>query len=229
MIPNLTIPTLNQYESLQSLVRCIDYPVGHLLIIDNGGELESVGIPDCVEQCTILNMPSNLGVAASWNLAIKSFPHDPVVYVASDDVMFQPGSLEIWANESAEDRIVVSHQYPFFQIFSVGEEVIKEVGLFDEGLYPANFEDDDYRWRTELKGFDVIEAKIPLLHKKHATIRSSDYFVRRNVVTFRANEKYLAAKKERGDVSSGEWSLKIRRENSWDGEIDNTYKGEPRG
>ena len=70
MILNLTIPTLNQYESLQSLVRCIDYPVGHLLIIDNGGELEGVGIPDCVEQCTILNMPSNLGVAASWNLAI---------------------------------------------------------------------------------------------------------------------------------------------------------------
>ena len=71
MIPNLIVPTLNQYEKLQRMVSGIDYPVEHLLIIDNGGRLNDVFIPSLVQKLTILNMPSNLGVSTSWNLGIK--------------------------------------------------------------------------------------------------------------------------------------------------------------
>jgi len=77
MLDNLIIPTLNRYDLLDKLLESIDYPVAHLLIIDNGGQysLAVDDIPELVEQVTVLNMPSNLGVASSWNLGIKSFPH----------------------------------------------------------------------------------------------------------------------------------------------------------
>jgi len=35
---------------------------------------------------TWLHMPSNLGVADSWNLGIKSFPHDDRWFFASNDM-----------------------------------------------------------------------------------------------------------------------------------------------
>jgi len=36
MIPNLIIPVLNRYDLLDRMLASIDYPVAHLLIIDNG-------------------------------------------------------------------------------------------------------------------------------------------------------------------------------------------------
>jgi hypothetical protein len=79
MIPNLIVPVLNRYDLLDRMIASIDYPVGHLLIVDNGAswvmEDMQIHVPDCVEMTTYLPMPANLGVAASWNLGIKSFPY----------------------------------------------------------------------------------------------------------------------------------------------------------
>ncbi len=36
MIENLIVPVLNRYDLLDRMVGSIDYPVEHLLIIDNG-------------------------------------------------------------------------------------------------------------------------------------------------------------------------------------------------
>jgi hypothetical protein len=36
MIPNLIIPVLNRYDLLERMLQSIDYPIAHLLIIDNG-------------------------------------------------------------------------------------------------------------------------------------------------------------------------------------------------
>ncbi len=36
MIPNLIVPVLNRYDLLQRFLDSLDYPIGHLLIIDNG-------------------------------------------------------------------------------------------------------------------------------------------------------------------------------------------------
>ncbi len=38
MVPVIVIPVLNRYDLLERCLESIDYPVGTLLIIDNGGK-----------------------------------------------------------------------------------------------------------------------------------------------------------------------------------------------
>ena len=215
MIPNLIVPTLNRYDLLQKMLDSIDYPVKHLLVIDNGGKLKGYDVPLCVEEITTLYMPANLGVASSWNLGIKCFPFDDMWFIVSDDVEFQPGALEAWHLDSSPDRVVVSDEWPFFQVMSIGENVIERVGLFDEALHPANFEDDDFEWRCGMAGFPVERRGIGLTHVKQGTVFHADY-ARKNQKTYALNEIYYSYKRSQNDVSAGEWSLGRRRENSWD-------------
>jgi GT2 family glycosyltransferase len=160
-------------------------------------------------------MPANLGVSSSWNLGVKSFPFDEMWFIVSDDVEFDPGALEAWYLDSSPDRVVVSDQWPYFQVMSIGENVIDRVGLFDEALHPANFEDDDFEWRCREAGFKVERRGIGLKHVKQGTVHHDSYRSK-NDKTYSLNEIYYAYKRSQNDLSAGEWSLERRRENSWD-------------
>ena len=87
MVPVIVIPVLNRYDLLERCIRTIDYAVEHLIIIDNGGMIEK----DClslpknsnIENRYVLDMPSNLGVATSWNLGIKMTPSHRVGFFST--------------------------------------------------------------------------------------------------------------------------------------------------
>ena len=152
MLDNLIVPVLNRYDLLQRMLSSLDYPVEHLLIIDNGAsaveQAFELDVPDCVEHTTYLPMPANLGVAASWNLGIKSFPYAERWFIVSNDVCFEPGALERLC-EARRDEITLSSMFPFWQAFALGYEAVRRVGLFDEGFFPAYFEDTDYQRSEE--------------------------------------------------------------------------------
>jgi GT2 family glycosyltransferase len=215
MLPNLIVPTLNRYDLLQRLVDSFDYPIKHLLVIDNGGSLEGLVVPDVVQQVTVLNMPSNLGVSSSWNLGIKSFPFDDRWFIASDDTVFGRGALEDWHNASHPHRLITSDVDPFWQFFVIGEELVGNVGLFDEAIHPGNFEDDEYEWRCEMLGYPVDRADIEHLHVGQGTVFHPD-FAQKNQNTYVLNESYFNMKKREQDLSDGAWMLARRRLNSWD-------------
>ena len=215
MLPNLIVPTLNRYDLLQQMVHTIDYPVKHLLVIDNGGQLHNLNVSHYVEKLTILNMPSNLGVSSSWNLGIKSFPFDDRWFICSDDVRFMPGSLQLWYKCSGPDVLVTSDEDPYWQFFSIGEEYVGIVGLFDEAIHPANFEDDEYEYRCEMLGFEVTRCDIPHDHYRQGTVFHPDYSGKNNK-TYTLNESYFNDKKRNRYVHDGYWSLGRRRLNSWD-------------
>ena len=215
MISNMIVPTLNQYYGLQRMLDSIDYPVNHLLVIDNGGLLGEILVPTCVQKVTVLHMPSNLGVAGSWNLGIKSFPHDDRWFIASDDIVFAPGTLEDLWGWSHPHRLILSDESPHWQFFIIGEEVVGNVGLFDEAIYPANFEDDEYQWRMEELGFELEYVQADHEHYRHSTVFSPEY-ARKNQKTYTLNESYFLDKKRRRDYSDGNWLLARRRLNSWD-------------
>lgn len=215
MISNLTIPTLSRYDLLLGCLGSIDFPVAHLLIVDNGGGLELSADLPTVEKVTVLRMPANFGVAGSWNLAVKCFPFEPVWFICSDDVVFAPGALEVWWKKSGPDRFVSSDEWPFYQFFSIGEDVVDTVGLWDEAIFPANFEDDDMEWRAGLAGFPVKRATIPHSHTKQGTVFQAG-FAQQNARTYPHNETYFRAKVEAGDTSAGQWSLSRRRTLHWE-------------
>ena len=216
MLSNLIVPVLNRYDLLNRMLGTIDYPVKRLVIIDNGGRFEQLfdkPTLDLVEQTFVLTLPSNLGVAGSWNLGIKLLPHDQTWTITSNDVYFQPGDLEILSQASG-DRLSLSEGFPHYHTFAVGEAVVGAVGLFDERLTPAYFEDNDYERRVRAAGFEVDYLPVRCGHDNSSTLKSSEQFQRRNAETFESNRAFYEAKVASDDMSWG-WDLARRRAGEW--------------
>jgi GT2 family glycosyltransferase len=221
MLPNLTVPVLNRYDLLQRMLSSIDYPVKHLLVIDNGASMVmedmEVDVPDCVEFTTYLPMPANLGVAASWNLGIKSFPYDDRWFFASNDVVFKPGALERLC-EASTDEITLSKMFPHWHAFSVGYEAVRRLGLFDEAFFPAYFEDNDYNTRANRFGVSIRKLDIPADHDNSSTLKSDPVFQALNGDTFARNQAYYQAKIKHQNFGPGGWDVERRRLNGWEGD-----------
>jgi GT2 family glycosyltransferase len=204
----LIVPVLNRYDLLQRMVESIDYPLD-LLIIDNGDALENLEYPNFVN-LRVLSMPTNQGVAGSWNLGIKLLPFEPVWFFGSADTVYHPGSLKKLA-ESKPDRITLNNQFPYWQTFAIGEEVIRRIGLFDENLFPIYFEDNDFMRRAEQAGIAMDYIVCPVDHDNSSTINSDSDYQRENSRTFIDNQNYYNAKTE----GRWDWSLDRRRNNYW--------------
>ena len=98
MVPVVVIPVLNRYDLLERCIDSLDFPVDKIIIIDNGGKIEQ----DCLVmprhsrhgKTYIMDMPSNLGVATSWNLGIKMTPFAAGWILMNSDAWFMPDKLE---------------------------------------------------------------------------------------------------------------------------------------
>lgn len=215
MLPNLIVPVLNRYDLLDRMLASVDYPVYELLVIDNGGELDGIKDNENFINVNILNMPSNLGVAASWNLGIKLLPHHDRWFFASNDMFYMPGALEKLSEARRQD-ITLSDMFPFWHTFALGEEVVRRVGLFDEALYPAYFEDNDYERRAKHLGVDIRSVSIPTGHDNSSTIGADRGLREKNAVSYQNNAIYYSNKMAQQNYCQGAWSLKRRRDNAWD-------------
>lgn len=215
MIPAFIVPVLNRYDLLERCLDSIDYPVENLLVIDNNSESSWAYEPNKhVSKFWHLKMPSNLGVSGSWNLGIKLFPYANYWLIVNNDAWFPSGSLEMFANHSSGERLLLSAGQPPWCAFSLGEDYVKKVGIFDEGLYPAYYEDNDYVRRCAKFGLPVHQSDIPVNHDNSSTIANG--YTEKNGKTFSENAIYYQSKVNMNDYSSGEWNLERRRKNGWE-------------
>ncbi len=166
MIPMLVVPTLTRHDLLDRMLRSVDCRIGHLVVIDNSGR-GIVGGDGPWERMTVLPMPTNLGVAASWNLAIRLAYREPWVAICSDDMWWPVNALHEFEAQSSEDAVVVSQTWPHWCAFTIGMRVVQQVGLFDEGYFPAYFEDTDYERRLARAG--VARELGPVVHHDNAS------------------------------------------------------------
>jgi glycosyltransferase involved in cell wall biosynthesis len=205
MLENLIVPVLNRYDLLQRMLDSVDVQVDHLLVIDNGTGSD-LFFSDKFQNITVLEMPANLGVSGSWNLGIKSFPYAQRWFIISNDVQFKSGALEQLA-QARRDEITLTARFPHWQAFVLGDEAVSDIGLFDESLFPAYFEDNDYTRRAEFVEIDVS-------HENSSTIKAG--YQDKNAKTYAANDRYFERKIANNDYTAGSWSLDIRRENGWE-------------
>lgn len=77
MIPVMIVPVLNRYELFSKMLQSVDVEVGVLFIIDNGGLLKEAPEIPWARKVRLVNVGHNLGIAASWNLGMKSNPDAP--------------------------------------------------------------------------------------------------------------------------------------------------------
>ena len=215
MIPVLAIPVLNRYDLLDQNLETIDYPIGEILIINNGKEKYEPKRKDL--NVRVLNLPSNLGMSGSWNLTIKLYPHENYWMFSSADTHWIPGSLKQLHNISNENHLVMTTEA--WSAFSIGSSIIREVGLFDEYFYPIYFEDNDYYervMRSSVKD-NYISSNITVNapHGASQTINSDEKLMNRNHETFVKNEEYFKQKQESDFKILGSWNIDRRRDQEW--------------
>lgn len=215
MIPVIGFCTLKRFDLAERLIRSIDYPVEHLVIIDNSGTGEWVAPKNTfVKNLWQIRVPFGLGLTGAWNLIIKATPYAPYWLLINDDAWFAPGSLEKIAAEVDPEAVNFLDIVPAWSAVAFGEGMIDKVGLYDERFYPLYFDDNDLERRIDFHNVPkkFIDAKV--FHENSSTLNSG--FHAANSVSYRNNQYVYNWKEEQQDYTQGEWSLAIRRANRWD-------------
>lgn len=216
MIPVMIVPVLTRFDLLDRMINSINYPVKDLIIINNGAK-DYDYLPvwnQWINKIWHLKFPSNLGVASSWNLGIKATPMSDFWLICNFDVEWAGDSLKMFFENSSPNKLLLSNGAPSWCAFSVGWKVIDKVGLFDEALHPAYFEDNDFERRCKNLGIEVADSFIPIAHDNSSTLKAG--FQSKNNETFNSNANYYQDKINRQDFSAGQWTIRRRRQNSWD-------------
>jgi GT2 family glycosyltransferase len=211
MIPVVGFATVSRFDLADKLLASIDYPVEHLVIIDNSGKASwNPAKPDFVVNMWVIRIPYGLGLVGAWNLIVKSTPYAPYWVLINDDAWFEPGSL------AKIDAEVDTEALNFLQINTAwsavvfGEGMIQKVGLYDERFYPLYFDDNDLERRVRAADVPIKTIDAPIGHVNSASLDPV-----KNVASFTANGKLFAKKAAEND-NSWTWDLDIRRANRWD-------------
>ena len=219
MVPVVIVPVLNRYDLLERALGSIDYPVETLLVIDNGGKSSLHEWPWMIDRRKIAkyhvwSMPSNLGVAPSWNLGIKATPRAAGWLLLNSDAYFTPGQLESFYHECGEDVVVKTERA--WSCVWVGRKVVEKIGLFSECYVPAYFEDNDFELRAKAYGVEVVTSSLVVGHDNSSTIRADGFYQSKNLVSFDANRRLHDQRWAEGVPEPGAWDLLRRCELGWD-------------
>jgi hypothetical protein len=211
----MIVPVLIRHDLLDRMIKSINYPVRDLVIIDNGPQFNYEPTwNNWVHKTHHIKIPHNLGVASSWNLGIKTMPYSDYWLITGFDNEWGGESLQQFSEISDPNRLVLSGGAPSWTAFTVGWKVIDKVGLFDEALHPAYFEDNDYEWRCGFTDVEIVKSFIPVAHDNSSTIKAG--YQGRNSQTFESNRDYFHQKQQLNSAVEGNWSIRRRRANGWE-------------
>ena len=224
-LATVIIPVLNRYDLLERAIDSLG-EVERLVIIDNGDNLgdedlrlwQTDGRLEGVAQTYLLPMPSNLGVASSWNLGIKATPQSDGWLLLNSDAYFTDGAFSVFAGETDGVDVLQAGRPPWCCTW-VSSRAISEVGLFCERFYPAYCEDMDWQRRAQVCGIGFAGSSAHVQHDNSSTIESSPDLKAHNARTHAANAGYF---EERWDgladnelPADADWRLSTRLANSW--------------
>ena len=224
-IPVIIVPILNRPELLDRLLASIDHPVDRVVVIDNGDVVDPFwGARHMTEfKFHVIKTGHNIGVAAAWNLGIKTTPRAPWWLVVNSDIEFGPGDLARW-EATVEPRAGILYKMLGLACFGITPPVLAAAGWFDEAIHPAYNEDIDFCRRCDLAGVIQQEAGFTGTHVGSATIMADPVLRHRNGQTHAANDAYYAEKwggpKQGGETFTtpfnkgghvGDWRMDIER------------------
>jgi glycosyltransferase involved in cell wall biosynthesis len=149
---SIGIPTLNRADLLLPSIEkyLVDFKNTEIHIIDNGNQ--KLTYLEENENIYVHNQQENIGVAASWNkLCDIIFQKQDWALLVNDDVYLGYGRSNVyWCMEMSE--VGISQSEFNWSVLLINKDLYEFIGRFDEGFYPAYFEDSDYMYRLKLKG-----------------------------------------------------------------------------
>jgi glycosyltransferase involved in cell wall biosynthesis/GT2 family glycosyltransferase len=142
----------------------------------------------------------HLGVAQSWNQLLKyafnTNDYDTIVIIGAD-IEMQKGYFSGYVKdlEVGDFDFTTAKDYGF-NCFAITKKCYDIVGGFDENIFPAYFEDNDYHTRVKLSGLTIGDIGNPDLFKHYGsvTIKNDEFYNSANGQTFKMNEKYYCEK-----------------------------------
>ena len=209
-IPLLGIPILNRGDLLERLICSIDYPVQKLFIVNNGNDIGVLqvihkivnGLNENIKEVVVYTPEKNLGVAGSWNTIINENMDCPYWVISANDMMFsESGSVEKMAFYAEQNHLTNAMMYvDGYSCFCMTQLGLKEVGTFDENIFPAYLEDSDHFYRLRLSG--AIATGFPDVKFIHgeppnygsSTINTNDKYQKANGITHGRNFEYYFKK-----------------------------------
>lgn len=212
VVPVVVVPVLTEHFRVDALMTSFVGRIHDLVVVDNGPCGWSPR-EDWAERVWHLRMPSNMGVAGSWNLGIKSTPRSAGWLVVNHDVTFGENGVADFFASCSPSNLVLGGKPPW-SCFWLGSEVVKQVGLFHEGFHPAYFEDNDYEIRAQRKGCQIVRSTAAIYHRNSSTLQSSETFKMLNAATFEANRQRFEERMVQ-DVPL-DWDLQRRLDLGWD-------------
>jgi len=194
----ILIPTMVKHELLKKCVESIntkhDYDI---VIINNWDDDDTIWFTmDLEEQgIEVQYYPDNLGVAASWNIALKRIQEEKYQYalICNDDIVFNKETIDRLieaADKNSDNCIVFSNKG--WSCYLITKRAIDNVGFFDENFCYAYLEDIDYMHRMTLLGekyLTLYEADVE--HAGSATIKHSEMLKELNHISHGANFTYM--------------------------------------
>lgn len=215
MIPVVGFCTLKRFDLADRLLASIDYPVEHLVIVDNSGTKSwEPKKPAAVKNLWLLRVPYGLGLVGAWNLIVKSTPYAPYWVLINDDAWFEPGTLRTIYEKADPKALNFVKISPAWSCIVLGEGAVASAGLYDERLYPLYFDDNDYERRLKNANVPINHIAAGVSHDNSSTLKAG--YQEANSRSYAANQKLYERKVQHGDFSEGNWDLSIRRSNKWD-------------
>lgn len=169
------IPTVNRADLLNEALKkyVIDFPNTKIIIVDNGRQ----NIWRDHKNIWIAKQQKNLGVAGSWNLLLK---HQLKIWdnalILNDDIYL--GKTEEDINvilELFENDDMILGKGVNWSVFLIRKRLVEQIGYFDENIYPAYFEDNDFAYRMYLAGKTKVNTEMlnPVIYRNSMTIQKN--------------------------------------------------------
>jgi GT2 family glycosyltransferase len=171
---SIGIPTLNRADLLLPSIEkyLVDFKNTDIHIIDNGNQ--NLNNLEENVQIYVHNQKENIGVAASWNKLCKIiFAKNDWALLINDDVYLGYTNSRVnMCIEMSEVGVVQSELN--WSVLLINKDLYEYNGEFDEGFFPAYYEDSDYMYRLKLNGLlhevnsnlNPLEAKVSQTYEK---------------------------------------------------------------
>ena len=215
MIPVLGFATLKRFDLADRLLASIDYPVEHLVIVDNSGTCQYEPVkPVWVVNMWVIRVPFGLGLVGAWNLIVKSTPYAPYWVLVNDDAWFEPGQMKAIPEQVDTAALNFLDIVPKWSGVVFGEGMVEKVGLYDENFYPLYFDDNDLERRVDLASVSKKTIACKMGHNNSSTLHSG--YEKYNSVSYSNNHNLYAQNASQGRITANAWTLQTRRANRWD-------------
>lgn len=196
------IPTINRADLLQESLEKMQhqFPNTAIYVIDNGNQSFDY---DKFTKGNIFFIRSeqNLGVSASWNALLdKIYNGTPANYtkgcnyalILNDDIFLGRNEKQVMQFIIERDNLTLATTTGTWCAFILSQLVFERVGQFDEAIFPAYFEDNDYAYRLKLEGLSHSSHDFlnPEIYRNSQTI-AKDPSLNNN---FHTNREYYIKK-----------------------------------